>query len=261
MEIFGMKHKFLFITICVMISSIKVYATDYNADDICFYATPNTTYRFEVFYDRSFPDIYFCIQNGTDVKYLIKDSEADIDGTEIQVRQVETISGQNFSVVYFTCGVEGTYSIEYSNSDNSTFVLAETSVNQDYLTNPREKRQDVTKIYYDIVGPYTDISLETLLDINYNPYSSDAKELIKDKEVDNTIYIPINAFTISFVILFFSAILFYFVRKHIIKLRDKENEIVHSDLLDMITSSQIATEEQNEDLKNYWNIIKNDFAD
>ena len=48
-----------------------------------------------------------------------------------------------------------------------------------------------------------------------------------EEVVDNNIYIPINVFTVSLVILIIAAIVFYFVRKHILKnihkLKKKQN--------------------------------------
>lgn len=230
-------------------------------ENLSFEGNPGTTYRYEVFYDRNFPDIYFCIQNDTNIKYEAKDMEEDTDGTSIEIRSVESISGQNFSVIYFTCGVEGTYTIEYSESDCFTFVLAETEVNENYKTMLREKRLPVQRVFYDIVGPYTEVSLDTLLDPEYDPLSSEAEILIQDEVVDNTIYIPINIFTVSIIVIIFLLIIFYNARKRYLKLKSIEENIVHKDLLDSITSSQIADEEQNEELKDYWNIIKNDYVD
>ncbi len=230
-------------------------------ENIAFYGEAGSTYRFEVFFDRTFPDIFFCIQNDTGIQYQAKDMDEDIDGTSIEIRTVETISGQNFSVIYFTCGIEGTYTIEYSKSDCSTFVLAETHIKENYKSNIREQRLPVIKTFYDIIGPYTEVDLDTLLDPDYNPLDQDANNLIKDKVIDYNIYIPINFFTVSFTLTIIASLIFYFVRKHLIKLKAIEENIIHTELINSINSSQIAAEEQNEELKEYWDIIKNDYVD
>lgn len=229
--------------------------------NIAFDAFAGSTYRFEVFFDRTIPDIYFCLQNETELKYQAKDLEADVDGTKIEVRTVETIPGQNFSVIYFTPGVEGTYTIEYSSTETTTFILAQTDLRDDYETNLRETRLPVTKTFYNIVGPYTEVPIETLLDVNYDPYANNANELIHEKVVDDNIYIPINPFTISAVFIFFLIIAIYFGRKILNQKSLYEENINRNDLLDTISKSKIADEEQNEALKNYWNIIKNDYVD
>lgn len=232
-------------------------------ETIAFDAEEGHTYRYEVFYDRTYPEIFFCIQNGTGVKFQAKDTnnEESGDNTIIEVRQVEQISGQNFAVIYFTCGVAGTYTIEYKTSDCSTFVLAETAVREDYMSNLYEKRMEVTRTFYDIVGPYTEVSLETLLAVDYNPYLANAEEQIQEEKVDHTIYIPINVFTVGSVVLVIGGIIFYFTKKHIEKKRALEEAINHSDLLDSISSTKIADDEQNNELSEYWNIIKNDYYD
>ena len=227
---------------------------------IAFDAVGGKTYRYEVFFDRSFPTIYFCIQDGSGGKFEVDDIEKE-DGTTIEVRPVETISGQNFSVVYFTCGVTGTYTIEYSTSDCSTFILAETDVRRDFKTNKHEKRMDVKRIFYDIVGPYTEGTVESLLDTEYDPYASDAEEQINDKKTKRTIYIPINAFTVGLVVLLIGTIIFFIVKKKIKERNEREEAIRHKELLDRISSTKIADDEQNNELKEYWNIIKNDYYD
>lgn len=230
-------------------------------ESLAFAGNAGTTYRYEVFYDRNFPDIFFCLQNGTNVKYAAKDMEEDKEGTSIEIRTVESISGQNFSVIYFTCGVEGAYTIEYSESDCSTFVLVETEINNNYKTILRETRLPVKRVFYDIIGPYTEVDLDTLLDPEYDPLSTQAADLIQDEVVDNNIYIPINFFTVSLVLAIIGGVVFYFARKRYLKMKAIEENIIHKDLLDSISSSQIADEEQNEELKDYWNIIKNDYID